>query len=103
MRIRNLFPFEWSCTGTRFETEACSNSDMGYSYSDNLLKAREKSRVQVAIVFGFSSHWLINWREFFKPMAKRSNCNRVITFDSHLKTALSPGLLLQGRFSNYGG
>ena len=29
----------------------------------NLLKAREKSRVQVAIGFGFSSHWLINWRE----------------------------------------
>ena len=29
----------------------------------NLLKAREKSRVQVAIGFGFFSHWLIIWRE----------------------------------------
>ena len=33
----------------------------------NLLKAREKSRVQGAIGFGFAfaSHWLKNWREIF--------------------------------------
>ena len=31
IRIRNSFPFEWLCTRTRFETEACSNSEMGYS------------------------------------------------------------------------
>ena len=54
----------------------------------NLLKAREKSRVQGAIAFGFASHWLKNWREIFKPITKSSNRNRVITFDSHLKTAL---------------
>ena len=54
----------------------------------NLLKAREKSRVQGAIDFGFASHWLKNWRESFKSIIKRSNCNHVITFDSHLKTAL---------------
>ena len=30
IRIRNSFPFEWLCTRTRFETEACSNSEMGY-------------------------------------------------------------------------
>ena len=29
--IRNSFPFERLCTRTRFETEACSNSEMGYS------------------------------------------------------------------------
>ena len=29
----------------------------------NLLKAREKSRVQGAIGFGFASHWLKNWHE----------------------------------------
>ena len=29
-RIRNSFPFEWLCTRTRFEAEACSNSEMGY-------------------------------------------------------------------------
>ena len=55
----------------------------------NSLKAREKSRVHGAIGFGFASHWLKNWRESFKPITKRSNRNHVITFDSHLKTALS--------------
>ena len=52
------------------------------------LEAREKSRVPGAIGFGFDSHWLKNWRESFKPITKLSNRNHVITFDSHLKTAL---------------
>ena len=52
------------------------------------LEAREKSRVHSAIEFGFVSHWLKNWRESFKPITKRSKRNHVITFDSHLKTAL---------------
>ena len=30
IRVRNSFPFEWLCTRTRFETEACRNSEMGY-------------------------------------------------------------------------
>ena len=55
----------------------------------NLLKARKKSRVLGAIGFDFASHWLKNWRESFKPIIKRSNRNHVITFYSHLKTALS--------------
>ena len=55
----------------------------------NSLEAREKSRVHCAIGFCFDSHWLKNWRESFKPIAKRSNSNYVITFDSHLKTALN--------------
>ena len=54
--------------------------------SCNLLKAREKSRLQVATGFGFVCHWLKNWRE---PITKRSNRNRAITFDSPLKTDLS--------------
>ena len=54
----------------------------------NSLEAREKSRVHGATGFGFASHWLKNWRESFKPITKRSNCNHVITFDSYLKTAL---------------
>ena len=54
----------------------------------NSLKAREKSRVRGAIGFCFASHWLKNWRESFEPITKRSNRNHVITFDSHLKTAL---------------
>ena len=49
------------------------------------LKAREKSRLQGAIAFGFATHWLKKWREAFKPITKRSNCNRVITCDCHLK------------------
>ena len=55
----------------------------------NSLKARERSRVHGAIAFGFASHWLKNWRESFKPITKRSNRNDGITFDSHLKTALT--------------
>jgi len=51
-----------------------------------VFKAREKSRVQGAICF--ASYWLKNWREAFKPITERSNRNRVITYDIHLKTAL---------------
>ena len=29
----------------------------------NLLKGREKLRLQAAIAFGFAPHWLKNWRE----------------------------------------
>jgi len=53
-----------------------------------LLKAREKSRVRGAIGFSFASQWLKKWRENFNPISTRSDCNHVITFDSHLKTAL---------------
>ena len=54
----------------------------------NSLTAREKSRVHGTIGFGFASDWLKNWRVSFKPVTKRSSRNHVITFDSHLKTAL---------------
>ena len=57
--------------------------------TSNSLEAREQSRVHGVIGFGFASHWLKNWRHSFKPITKRSNRNHVITFDSHLKTALS--------------
>ena len=59
----------------------------------NMLKAREKSRVHGVIGFGFASHWLKNWRESFKPITKRSSRNHVITFDSHLKTALCMSII----------
>ena len=59
----------------------------------NSLEAREKSRAHGAFGFGFgfgfASHWLKNWRDSFKPITKYSNRNHVITFDSHLKTALT--------------
>ena len=68
------------------------NSAMNLSQSlaiiCNSLEARVKSRVRGANGFGFDSHWLKNWRESFKPITKRSNRNHIITFDSHLKTAL---------------
>ena len=54
----------------------------------NSLKAWEKSCIHGAISFGFASHRLKNWHESFKQITKRSNCNHVITFNSHLKTAL---------------
>ena len=44
----------------------------------NSLKAREKSRVHGAIGFGFTSHWLKNWHESFKPITKRSDCNTLL-------------------------
>ena len=40
-------------------------------------------------MIGFGFHWLKNWRESFKPITKRSNRNHVITFDRHLKSALT--------------
>ena len=63
----------------------------------NLLQARKKSRVHGAIGFDFASHWLKNWRESFKPISKRSNRDHVITFDSHLKTALLEGFSIAFR------
>ena len=66
------------------------NQSQSLAITCNSLEAREKSRVRGAngFGFGFASHWLKNWRESFKPITKRSNRNHVITFDSHLKTAL---------------
>ena len=69
-------------------TNSTMNQSQFLAITCNSLDAREKSRVQGAIGFGFASHWLKNWRNFFKPMTKRTNRNHVITFDSHLKTAL---------------
>ena len=60
--------------------------------SRNLFQAGEKARVRGAI--GFASHWLKNWREIFKPITKRSVRNRVIAFDSPLKTAQIGNLTL---------
>ena len=54
----------------------------------NLLEAQEKSCAHGAIGFGLASYLLKTLRESFKPITKRSNCNHVITFDNHLKTAL---------------
>ena len=65
------------------------NQSQFLAITGNSLEAREKSRLLGAIGFGFASHWLKNWRQSFEPITKRSNRNYVITFDSHLKTALN--------------
>ena len=68
--------------------ESAMNQSQLLTITLNSLKARERSRGHGAIGFGFAPHWLKSWRESFKPITKRSNRNHVITFDSHLKTAL---------------
>ena len=60
-----------------------------FSHLCNLLKAREKWLMQAVIGFAFASHWLKNWRDISERITEHSNCNRVITFDSHFKTALN--------------
>ena len=70
------------------------NQSQFLEITSNSLETRDKSRVHGVIGFGFASHWLKNWRESFKPITKRNNRNHVITFDSHLKTALIAQQLL---------
>ena len=77
--------------------DSAMNQSQFLAITCNSLKAREKSRVHGAIGFGFASHWLKNWRDSFKPINKRSNRNHVITFDSHLKTALNERLMIKKR------
>ena len=69
--------------------DSAMNQSQFLAINCNSLKAREKSRVHGAIGLGFPSHWLKNWGESFEPITERNNRNHVITFDSHLKTALS--------------
>ena len=70
--------------------DSAMNQSQFLAITCNSLIVREKSGVHGAIGFGFgfASHWAKIWRESFKPITKRSNHNHVITFDSHLKTAL---------------
>ena len=65
------------------------NQSQFLAISCNSLKVQEKSGIHGGIGLGFASHWLKKWCESFKPITKRSNHNHVITFDSHLKTALN--------------
>ena len=69
-------------------TNSSMNQSQFLAITCNSPEAREISRVHGAIGFDFASHWLKNWRESFKPITKRRNRNHVITFYSHLKTAL---------------
>ena len=78
-------------------TNSAMNQSQFLTITCNSPEAREKSRVHGAIGFGFDSHWLKNWRDSFKPITKRSNCNHVITFDSYLKTALTSLIFIHSR------
>ena len=53
-------------------TNSAMNQSEFLAITCNSLEAREKSRIHGAIGFGFTSHWLKNWRESFKPITKRS-------------------------------
>ena len=68
-------------------TVSAMNQSQFLAITCNSPEEREKSRVHGAIGFGFASYWLKNWRDS-SQITKRSNRNHVITFDSHLKTAL---------------
>ena len=70
------------------------NQSQFTAITSNSLEAQEKSRVRGAIGFGLASHWLKNGSDSFKPITKHSNRNHVITFDSHLKTALIAAMLI---------
>ena len=82
-------------------TNSAMNQSQFLAITCNWLEEREISRIHGALGFGlgFASHWLKNWRDSFKPITKHSNRNHVITFDSHLKTALST-LLTTGASSH---
>ena len=78
-------------------TNSSMNQSQSLAIACNSLEAQEKSHVHDVIGFGFASHWLKNWRDSFKPITKRSNRNHIITFDSHLNTALIGKLRINTR------
>ena len=51
-----------------------------------LFKGREKLCLQGAIIFGLASHWLKNWREISKPIAKRGNRSEFLS--THVRRVL---------------
>ena len=81
----------------RTGADGAMNQSQLLAITYNSLEAWEKSCLHSAIGFGFASHWLKNWRESLKPITKQSNRNHIITFDSHLKTALK---MMRNRSTN---
>ena len=60
-----------------------------YFFQNAVTHYQHQSRVQNAIGVDFALHWLKNCRQTFQPITERSKRNRINTFDSHLKTALT--------------
>ena len=83
MRSQELKRKKW-WQNIKIETNYRSKANKIHLWSNKLTN----SRIDKWNGFGLAFHWLKNWRDSFKPITKRSNRNHVITFDSHLKTAL---------------
>ena len=60
-----------------------------YFFHNAVTHSQHQSRVQNAIGVDFAFHWLKNCRQTFQPITERSKRNRIITFDSHLRSALT--------------
>lgn len=56
-RIRK--PFEWLCTTTRFETEACSKSEIGLSVLQSFQKASKTLPTSYLFISLSINHWTI--------------------------------------------
>ena len=68
MTVEKPIAITYSDQSQQEQTARWTNQNSEQFNTCNLLKAREKSRVQAAIGFCFASHWLKNWREAFKPV-----------------------------------
>lgn len=69
------------------EANCARNQSEFQAMTRNLFKAQEKSRAQGAIGFGFCFSLIEKQAGvFLKAISKSGNHNRVISFDSHLKT-----------------
>ena len=77
IRMRKIFPFEWLCTRTRFETELCSNSEMGYLICIKIVLWNQRCKLirdvnPLSNPFPFIARLLINvWPVF--PSFKANN------------------------------
>ena len=71
--------FSTECRKTRNQSNYAGQSQRTQSNplsnqnSKQLHEARENLCEQVTIGFGFTSDWLRKWREFLKPISRRSN------------------------------
>ena len=92
------FSIECCNTKTKLITAANQNEDKCHKEpirtqsACNQSEARENASDQVTFGFSFASDWLRGWREFSKPITKRSKAKPMqsrITFDTQLKIALS--------------
>ena len=84
--------FSNDCLKTKIKAIPATNHNWSNSAMDqsqfpstacNSFKMREKSLVHGVIGLGFAFQWLENWRESFRPITNRSNCNDVPNYFRH--------------------